>query len=54
VPLVAEVIVMKPSLLLAVHPQSLAVAVKLTLPVPTEADKDALVDVSVKAQETPA
>src|SRR6185436_16901086 len=42
VPLVADVIVKKLALLTAVHAQSLAVAVRLTLPVPPVADRDAL------------
>ena len=52
-PLVAEAIVRKPALLTAVHGQSLAVEVKFTLPVPAEADTEALVDARVNAQETP-
>ena len=53
-PVVAEVIVRKPALLLAVHGQSLAVEVKSTLPGPPLAAREALVERSVKAHETPA
>ena len=52
--MVAEVMVMKLALLNAVHAQSLAVAVKPTLPVPVDADKDTLLEASVNPHETPA
>jgi len=54
VPLATEVMVMKPTLLFAVHAQSLAVAVKLTLPVPAPEELNALVEPRVNPHETPA